>query len=111
MNFSVVGGVTVKDRMGNNLMGAWSTRITDHGVLINLEFDVLVDFNLEWFVYEIGEGKIKLYAEGGNRIIMHSVCDLFNTDPNTLREILKECSWVIKKVKNQGEEIHILLVY
>jgi hypothetical protein len=111
MNFSEDGAVTVKDRMGNNLMGAWSTRLTDHGVLINLEFDVLVDFNLEWFVYEIGEGKIKLYAEGGNRIIMHSVCDLFNTDPNTLREILKECSWVIKKVKNQGVEIDRLLGY
>ena len=111
MNFTEDGGVTVKDRMGNNLMGAWSTRVTDHGVLINLEFDVLVDFNLEWFVYDIGEGMIKLYAEGGNRIIMKSVCDLFNTDPNTLREILKECSWVIKKVKNQGEEIDRLLGY
>ena len=92
-------------------MGGWSTRVTDHGILLNLEFDVLVDFNLEWFVYEIGEGKIKLYAEGGNRIIMHSVCDLFDTDPNTLREILKECSWVIKKVKNQGVEIDRLLGY
>ena len=111
MNFTEDGGVTVKDRMGNSLMGGWSTRVTDHGILLNLEFDVLVDFNLEWFVYEIGEGKIKLYAEGGNRIIMHSVCDLFDTDPNTLREILKECSWVIKKVKNQGEEIDRLLGY
>lgn len=111
MNFTEDGNVTVKDRMGNSLMGAWSTRVSDHGILINLEFDVLVDFNLEWFVYEIGEGKIKLYAEGGNRIIMHSVCDLFDTDPNTLREILKECNWVIKKVKNQGEEIDRLLGY
>ncbi len=111
MNFTEDGGVTVKDRMGNSLMGGWSTRVTDHGILLNLEFDVLVDFNLEWFVYEIGEGKIKLYAEGGNRIIMHSVCDLFDTDPNTLREILKECSWVIKKVKNQGVEIDRLLGY
>ena len=111
MNFTEDGGVTVKDRMGNSLMGTWSTRVSDHGVLIKLEFDVLVDFNLEWIVYELGEGKIKLYAEGGNRIIMNIACDLFNTDPNTLREILKECSWVIKKVKNQGEEIDRLLGY
>ena len=111
MNFTEDGGVTVKDRMGNNIMGTWSTRVTDHGVLIKLEFDVLVDFNLEWIVYELGEGKIKLYNEGGNRIIMNIACDLFNTDPNTLREILKECSWVIKKVKNQGEEIDRLLGY
>ncbi|MGB5608356.1 hypothetical protein [Eudoraea sp.] len=111
MNFTEDGGVTVKDRMGNNIMGTWSTRVTDYGVLIKLEFDVLVDFNLEWYVYELGEGKIKLYAEGGNRIIMNIACDLFNTDPTTLREILKECSWVIKKVKNQGEEIDRLLGY
>jgi len=111
MNFTEDGAVNVKDRMGNNITGTWSTRVTDHGVLIKLEFDVLVDFNLEWFVYELGEGKIKLYAEGGNKIIMNIACDLFNTDPDTLREILKECSWVIKKVKNQGEEIDRLLGY
>ena len=111
MNFTEDGAVNVKDRMGNNITGVWSTRVTDHGILIKLEFDVLVDFNLEWFVYELGEGKIKLYAEGGNRIIMNIACDLFNTDPNTLREILNECSWVIKKVKNQGEEIDRLLGY
>lgn len=111
MNFTEDGAVTVKDRLGNVLNGTWSTRITDHGVLVNLEFDVLVDFNLEWFVYEIEPGKIKLYAEGGNRIILRSVCDVYNEDPNTLREILRECAWVIKKVKNNGEEIDRLLGY
>ncbi|MBT8284421.1 MAG: hypothetical protein HKO75_03490 [Flavobacteriaceae bacterium] len=111
MNFTEDGAVTVKDRLGNVLNGTWSTRITDHGVLVNLEFDVLVDFNLEWFVYEIEPGKIKLYAEGGNRIILRSVCDVYNEDPNTLREILRECAWVIKKVKNNGVEIDRLLGY
>ena len=85
--------------------------MTDHGVLLNLEFDVLVDFNLEWFVYEIEPGKIKLYAEGGNRIILKSVCDIFNDDPTTLREILRECSWVIKKVQLNGDEVERLIGY
>ena len=111
MNFSQDGSVTVKDRMGNVLNGAWSTRFTDRGVLINLEFDVLVDFSLEWFVYEIEPGKIKLYAEGGNRIILKSVCDIYNEDPTTLRTILNECAWVIKKVKLNGDEIDRLLGY
>jgi hypothetical protein len=111
MNFAQDGSVTVKDRMGNVLNGAWSTRFTDRGVLINLEFDVLVDFSLEWFVYEIEPGKIKLYAEGGNRIILKNVCDIYNEDPTTLRMILKECAWVIKKVKLNGDEIDRLLGY
>jgi hypothetical protein len=111
MNFTEDGGVTVKDRQGNVLNGFWSSRITDHGVLLNLEFDVLVDFTLEWFVYEIEEGKIKLYTEGGNKIILRNACDVYNEDPNTLREILSECAWVIKKVKNNGDEIDRLLGY
>ncbi len=111
MNFTEDGGVTVKDRQGNVLNGFWSSRITDHGILLNLEFDVLVDFTLEWFVYEIEEGKIKLYTEGGNKIILRNACDVYNEDPNTLREILSECAWVIKKVKNNGDEIDRLLGY
>ncbi len=110
MFFTEDGMVTVRDRQGNVLNGFWATRITDRGVMLNMEFDVLVDFSLEWFVYEVGEGKIKLYQEGGNRIIMKLACET-DVEPDTLREILKECSWVIKKVKNQGEEIDRLLGY
>ncbi len=111
MNFTEDGGVTVKDRQGNVLNGFWNSRITDRGILLNLEFDVLVDFNLAWFVYEIEPGKIKLYAEGGNKIILRNACDVYNEDPNTLREILRECAWVIKKVINNGDEIDRLLGY
>jgi hypothetical protein len=111
MNFKEDGAVTVRDRLGNVLNGSWSTRMTDHGVLLNLEFDILVDFTLEWFVYEIEPGKIKLYAEGGNRIILRSVCDVYDEDPNTLREILRECAWVIKKVKLNGDEVERLIGY
>ena len=110
MFFTEDGMVTVKDRDGNVLNGFWSTRVTDRGVMLSLEFDVLVDFTLEWFVYEVGEGKIKLYQEGGNRIIMKIACET-DVEPDTLREILKECTWVIKKVKYDGNEIHRLLGY
>ncbi|MGI9552241.1 MAG: hypothetical protein ACR2MT_13655 [Aurantibacter sp.] len=111
MNFSEDGGVTVIDRAGNVLHGEWSTRVAEHKVLLKLEFDVLVDFTLEWFVYEIEEGKIKLYSGEHNKIILESVCDIVNSDPNTLRDILKECEWVIKKVKVDDVEIRRLLGY
>ncbi len=110
MNFTEDGSVTVKDRESNVLNGTWSSSFTDRGPLLTLEFDVLVDFNLEWLVYEIGDHTIKLYAEGGNKIILKQLCDdNEGVSPDTLREILKECEWIIKKVKNQGEEIERLL--
>jgi hypothetical protein len=111
MNFSEDGSVTVKDRNGNVINGEWSTRHTDQGTKLTLEFDVLVDFNLEWFVYEVGPHTIKLYTEGGNKIIMKQICVDDEAGPDTLREILKECSWIIKKVYNQGEEIERLIGY
>ncbi|MGI9546616.1 MAG: hypothetical protein ACR2MM_05240 [Flavobacteriaceae bacterium] len=111
MNFSEDGSVTVKDREGNMITGEWSTRHTDMGTKLTLEFDVLVDFTLEWFVYEVGPHTIKLYSEGGNRIIMKQICVDDEVGPDTLREILRECSWIIKKVFNQGEEIERLIGY
>lgn len=110
MNFTEDGAVKVVDREGNMLNGTWSTRVVEpYNVLLKLEFDELVDFTLEWFVYEIGEGKIKLHVSDGDRIIMYRGCDIINDDPNTLREVLKECSWIIKRVFNDGQEIKRLL--
>lgn len=111
MNFKENGDVVVSDRDGNSLEGTWSTRVTDHGALLNLEFNVLVDFTLEWMVYDIGERGIKLFNGEGNRIILRQFCETDNRDPETLREILRECSWIIKKVKNNGEEVRRLLGY
>ncbi|TMU57531.1 hypothetical protein [Flagellimonas algicola] len=103
------GGVTVTDGSGNVVEGTWSSSFTDRGPLLTLEFETLVDFNLEWLVYEIGDHTIKLYNENGNKIILKQLCEDDLPGPDTLREILKECEWIIKKVKNQGEEIDRLL--
>ncbi len=111
MNFKEDGTVKVADRQGNMISGFWSTRHTDMGTKLLLEFDVLVDFNLEWTVYEIGPHTIKLFSEEGNRIIMKQICVDDEVGPDSLREILKECSWIIKKVYNQGEEIERLIGY
>ncbi len=111
MNFTEDGKVVMKDRIGNSLTGTWSTRVNDFRVLLKLEFDALADFNLEWFVYDLENGKIKLYAGEGERIIMHKACDIVDNAPDTLREILKECGWVIKKVKLNGEDVDRLLGY
>lgn len=111
LNFSEDGNVVMKDRLGNNLTGTWSTRIGENRLLLKLEFETLVDFSLEWFVYDLVDGKIKLYAGEGEKIIMKKACNIVDNTPDTLREILRECSWVIKKVEVNDEELDRLLGY
>lgn len=112
MTFNEDGSVRVRDREGNVLVGDWDLDDEGEYVELDLSFDTLVDFDLEWKVYEMGEGKIKLFSGEGNRIIMSLNCEESGSaDPNTLRAILAECNWIIKKVENQGEEIRRLLGY
>ncbi len=112
MYFAENGAVEVKDREGNVINGEWALRMSDRGVLLTLSFDTLVDFNLEWKVCEIGEGRIKLLGEEGNRIIMQIACgEPGNILPGALVEILRECSWIIRKVVNDGQEVDRLLAY
>lgn len=111
MTFKEDGSVKVRDRLGNILNGEWETSLGDRGVVLELEFGVLVDFNLEWFVYEIEEGKIKLYTEEGSKIVMKRNCDPDPDPAATLRNILKECSWLIRHVEQQGEPMRRLLGY
>lgn len=112
MDFNEDGTVNVIIEGDMVVAGTWSSRFTDDGPLLNLEFEQLVDFNLEWLVYEIGDHTIKLYAnEGSDKIILKQLCDddEQGEDPDTLREILKECSWIIRKVELQDEEVRRLL--
>ena len=112
MTFKEDGSVQVRDRAGNVLVGQWGLDTVEGYVVLGLSFDTLVDFTLEWKVYELEEGKIKLFSGEGNRIIMRLTCeDPGSADPETLRAILAECNWIIKKVKNQGEEIRRLVGY
>ncbi len=112
MTFSEDGSVRVQDRAGNVLEGEWDLDDGDDYVELDLSFDTLVDFNLNWKVYELGEGKIKLFSGEGNRIIMKLTCEEpGSADPNTLRALLGECNWIIKEVENQGVEIDRLIGY
>lgn len=105
MVFKEDGVVKVRKRNGDMLTGTWSTRITDHGAKITLEFDTLVDFTLDWFVYEISEGKIKLFTEGGNRIILEKACDIVvDQTIERIENILKECLWRVERLYVDGVE-------
>ncbi|HMC01912.1 MAG TPA: hypothetical protein VKN14_12825 [Flavobacteriaceae bacterium] len=100
MFFFENGVVKVRARNGDMLTGTWSTRVSDHGAKITLEFDTLVDFTLEWFVYEIEPGKIKLFTEGGNRIILRKNCDVaHDPTPEQVEAILQECIWRVARIQ------------
>jgi hypothetical protein len=95
--------VKVHARNGDVLTGTWTTRVTDRGALIKLEFDTLVDFDLEWYVYDLEPGKIKLFQEGGNRIILKKNCDIIlDITKNRIENYLQECLWRVKRLQVDG---------
>ncbi len=95
--------VKVRARNGDVLTGTWTTRIGDHGALIKLEFDTLVDFTLEWIVYDLEYGRIKLYQVGGNRIILKKNCDIaFDVTKERILNYLQECLWRVTRLSVDG---------
>jgi len=105
MIFKEDGSVKVRKRNGDLLSGTWSTRVTDRGAKITLNFESLVDFTLEWFVYDIDHGKIKLFTEGGNRIILEKTCDIIvDQSIDRIQNILKECLWRVERLYVDGVE-------
>lgn len=97
--------VKVRARGGDMLTGTWTTRVTNHGALIKLEFDTLVDFTLEWFVYDLEPGKIKLYQAGGNKIILKKNCDIvLDITKERIENYLQECYWRVARLSVAGSD-------
>lgn len=66
-------------------------------------FDTLVDFTLEWFVYDLGPEKIKLYQQGGNRIILKKNCDIIvDITKERIENYLQECYWRVVRLTIDG---------
>jgi hypothetical protein len=97
--------VKVKTRTGDILTGTWSTRVINDGALIKLEFDTLVDFSLEWFVYDLEPGKIKLFKAGGNRVILKKNCDVVvDYTKERIENYLQECFWRVARLSVDATE-------
>ncbi len=111
LNFKEDGTVVTGFRGAATIVGTWSTTVGDDGAKLNMEFETSVDFNLEWNVYDVGDNRIKLFNGDSNRIIMKQICeeDLPLVTVEGIIETLRECTWVIKRVKNNGEQINRLL--
>ncbi|MFH4967101.1 hypothetical protein V8G61_02755 [Gaetbulibacter sp. M240] len=97
------GVVKVKARNGDMYTGTWTTEVTDAGALISLQFDALTDFNLQWHVYDLDEGRIKLFQEGGNRVILKKHCDIiFEITKARIENYLQECLWRVARLQVDG---------
>ncbi|MDD7886479.1 hypothetical protein [Flavivirga sp. 57AJ16] len=103
--FKEDGVAKVHARGGDTLTGTWSTRVTPNGALIKLEFDTLVDFTLEWFVYDLEPGRIKLYQAGGNKIILKKNCDIVvDITKERVENYLQECLWRVARLSVDGSD-------
>lgn len=103
LNFKEDDVVVMRARGGDILTGTWSTRVTDRGALLKLEFENLIDFTLEWIVYDIEDGKIKLFEAGGNRIIMKRNCDIvIDITKERIENFLQECLWRVARLNVEG---------
>lgn len=109
MNFTADGTVEVYNSLGGIIDGTWSTSANDEGVLLSLEFNELVDFSLEWFVYELEDGRIKLFESDGDRIILKKDCNVVVSPVNTLTSLLKECNWEIANLTISQDPIEGLI--
>ena len=99
LNFKEDGVVVMRARGGDMLTGTWSTRVTERGALLKLEFETLADFTLEWIVYDIEDGKIKVFEVGGNRIILKRNCDIvFEITKERIENFLQECYWRVARL-------------
>ena len=114
MTFNEDGTVYFSTFTADEIMGTWSTSMSDNGVMLSLDFENFPDFTIDARVYELDDDKIKLYKDDGNKIVLKKRCDLedsANIDREAFIALIKECEWVIKEVENQGEEIERLLGY
>ncbi len=103
INFKEEGVVTMRSRNGDVLTGTWGLRPSRRGVLLKMEFENLADFTLEWLLYDFEDGKIKIYEEGGNRIILKRNCDVvIDITKERVENYLKECFWRIARIHVDG---------
>jgi len=106
MKFYENGVVKLRKRNGDQLTGEWVTRITDRGALLKMTFDNLTEFTLEWIVHDIEGGRIKLFTEGGNRIILKKNCDIdFEFTIERVENYLKKCQWRITQLSVDNTNI------
>lgn len=105
INFKDDGVVTMRARNGDVLTGEWELERTRRGIVLDMEFENLADFTLKWLLYDFEDGKIKIYEEGGNRIILKRNCEVIvDITKERVENFLKECLWRVARLHVDGAD-------
>lgn len=89
--------------------GNWE--VTETGLRFNALFSEIEGLSGDWSVVDCKEDQIKVVNDENRYYILKKDCESILPTLETLRNILAECDWVIKKVIAQGSEIDRLLGY
>lgn len=100
INFKENGKAIILTRNGTILSdGIWRTKVFENRAVIELEFNDQVKFSGLWFVQDIERGKIKLFANNGNKIILKKNCDFIQINKERIENYLKDCFWRVEKIR------------
>ena len=101
--------VEMTTNYGDIVEGIWQVEeVTGRGVKLFMEFNNdFPDFNLDWFVYEIEEGKVKIHVDSSNRIVLERDCntETYNCFDTDTVGTVTACLWKINYMKREGTDV------
>lgn len=101
LDFKGDGSLLVGFGGAATLTGNWTSTFGDDGAKVSLDVETVQDFDFDWTVYDLGNGRIQLYNGQANNILMQRTCALVlqELNPEILSQILAECSWTIEELE------------
>ena len=106
MIFRENGTIEAKFNSGD-IEGEWETTMTGEGPVLALFFENSVDLTNEWRVYEIGDGKVKLYESDDDKIILEKRCEeqevgFTQNDVEIIKDYIASSSWGVDNYTTDG---------
>ncbi|WP_276167894.1 hypothetical protein [Zobellia alginiliquefaciens] len=101
-SFEEEGKVVAYGSNGYAIEGEWSTTVVDYRVVLELKFEDDANFNNTWKVYEIKEGKIKMFV-GEDSMVLEKDCEYQPTicTAESIQTKLSTCTWKIADEKGE----------
>jgi hypothetical protein len=105
-DFKETGGVIATRVVTNDgfIEGTWTTSLTDRGVLMTLDFGANELLSNQWLVYDVGEGKIKLYDQN-SRVRFTQRCADETPTEERFKAVMTECLWHVKTFNLNGDDV------